>query len=486
MAIGTPVFSALLERPAETSTNVTLPATVNAGDFLFIFGSVTNATLVTAIGGVWTTEVSIDRTGSTTPNLFFAWTIAVGGEAGTTVAVGHTNNISLWGAGAIPGVDNSTPFDIATVTTNNSAGTSCSITGGTTVTAGAFSIFIAAQNATTNTSTPPTGYTEQYDKSAQTRSATLAYQAGLSTGAQGTVANTWSGTAVSIGALITLRPASAGPTPITLSDTGSGVDAASVAGAVVPLAESGAGTDAAAVAAAVPVSDTGAGLDAVAVAPAVPLADTGHGTDALTITVTAPLSDAGSGADALTVAATVPLSDVGAAADAINVNAGATPVTLTDTAAGVDALTITVTLALAELGAGTDSAVVAAALALTDTGSAVDTTGESAAVPLTDTGHGADTLAANAAVPLTDTGAGVDAFTAIVAASLADLAHATDAINVINVGAVNPGVLGTFDPSAATQQATHLPRPSQHATSAAASTLASVAAPAPSLQASGG
>lgn len=76
---------------AATSHSVVLPATVNAGDLLMIFGRVAVAGTVAITGGGWT--IVQDSSDGSDDVTFFAWrdTLADGTEDGTSVTVTHGN-----------------------------------------------------------------------------------------------------------------------------------------------------------------------------------------------------------------------------------------------------------------------------------------------------------------------------------------------------------------------------------------------------------
>src|SRR5262245_12890722 len=174
------------------------------------------------------------------------------------------------------------------------------------------------------------------------------------------------------------------------------------------------------------LTDTGAGADALTVAADVPLTDTGAGSDAVTVSAAVPLDDAGASSDSIGIAADVPLTDAGTGTDSISVNTGtdpyqacpsnfpvftapfiepqAIPFQLLGDRSGVTQISLT------DAGAGADSLTIAADLALTDTGAGADTVTIAAAIPLTDVGVRADTVGLTATVPLADTAAGDDQF----------------------------------------------------------------------------
>lgn len=218
MAIGTPAVGTAggQERTAETSTAVLLPATVNAGDQLLIFGSVNSAAVVATPSG-WTLISSVYNTANTlAPSLCAFRKTAVGTEGGTTVAVAHGNTVSEWQAVAVPGVDTNNPLDVAVTTVDNSvAATTSTVPGQTIVTPGAMLFFAATQASTLAVSAPPTApgtFTEIADRNTGSRAFTVAYLGNVAAGATGSVANAWTNggsasNAKGNGLLVALRPA---------------------------------------------------------------------------------------------------------------------------------------------------------------------------------------------------------------------------------------------------------------------------------------
>ena len=212
---GTVTASTAQERIAETTTNVSYPtATIAAGDLLILLGSVyaPSGAPVTNPAG-WTADVNATRLTSTTPpGIYAGHKYAAGGESGT-LAVTHQNNVSLWVMLHVPGVDPTTALDVSPfILTDNGSSQNHTDVSLTTVTAGCLLIYAAALNATTATSTPPTvpgTFTEVADLSTGTRSAEFAYLKWSGVGATGTVANLWSSSARSMGALLAFRPARA-------------------------------------------------------------------------------------------------------------------------------------------------------------------------------------------------------------------------------------------------------------------------------------
>lgn len=238
--------------------------------------------------------------------------------------------------------------------------------------------------------------------------------------------------------------------PVTVADTASGADAATVA-AAVPLAETASGSDSATVTATVAIADTAASSDALTAIVAVTLADTGTGTDALSVAAGSnpSLPDLAAGADSLAVSATSALTDAGSSADAATIT-GTIP--LADTGIGGNAIAVTSTVPLAELGVGTDVATVNATVPLPDTAHGADAATITTTATVADSGAGTDavsvavgtlalsqtatgtdaiTVQAGSNPLLPDVGAGTDTLTTTVTSQLADTAHATDGITVV-------------------------------------------------------
>lgn len=221
MTIGTLRLSTQQFFTAASSSVVNLPATVNAGDFLWIWGRVNNIFTLPAITvpSGWTVVYHTSQAGGTAaPTMIFMYKtgMAVGTEGGTTVTITHSSNINTWISGAVSGVDTTTPIDATPLTgdTNVASGSS-SLAGYTTTVAGCLGFFIASETGTAATSSPPTApatWTEDADNTPVTNVGTVCHLAGLASGSQGTVANTWSASLKHIECMFALRPAAAGGT----------------------------------------------------------------------------------------------------------------------------------------------------------------------------------------------------------------------------------------------------------------------------------
>lgn len=236
-----------------------------------------------------------------------------------------------------------------------------------------------------------------------------------------------------------------GEMPITLTDTGAGDDAITVA-ADVPLSDAGSAADSISV-------DTGIGIDPNQAWPqfephlirpgAQPFQTLGDST-ATSPATPITLDDAGTATDALSVFVESDQNQAGPQFATMFLEPSAAALQLFG-----DATTNAPTpITLLDVGDGADSLTVAAAVPLDDAGAASDALTVSAAVSLTDAGAGSDALIVSAAVPLTDTGAGSDAVTIAADVPLTDAAVGTDSISV--------QVLGEPDP----YQAAPLPFPS--------------------------
>lgn len=211
-------------------------------------------------------------------------------------------------------------------------------------------------------------------------------------------------------------------TPISLTDSGTGTDALTVA-AVVPQTDSGAGVDTIAVQATIPQTDSGTGVDSITISAVVPVTDTGTLVDALTTAITSLLVEAGSGVDSLTVSAVIPLTDPATGVDALTVSA---MIFLVDAGTGVDALVVQVLVALADTGTFVDNLTVSAVIPLVDAGTLDDVLIVLRSFSFTDQGSFVDQLSVAAVVPLDDTGSFTDDLTVLRTISLVDSGSATD------------------------------------------------------------
>jgi len=201
-----------------------------------------------------------------------------------------------------------------------------------------------------------------------------------------------------------------GPT-ITLTETGTGTDAMTVA-AALSVTETGSGTDALTVAATLALAETGAGTDALTTTATLAVAETATGADALTTSATTSVADTATGTDALTVAASLALAETGTAVDALAVSQ-TQAVSLTETSAATDDMSVAVSLALAETGTADDVLVVTQgqSISLSDTAAFADDITVTASSTLDEIGAFGDSLSLAAALELAETAAWTDLLT---------------------------------------------------------------------------
>lgn len=219
--------------------------------------------------------------------------------------------------------------------------------------------------------------------------------------------------------IASLQPAVVG-TPISGTDSGSGLDEISVSSRQLP--DTGAGTD--------PISqftrevpDSGTATEIAAVAQTV----SDSGTDSENSIVTVPVSDtdSGSGSDASILAAVNTISDTGTGAEnqivsLITSDAGTstevgssevptTPISGSDTGTSSEAATVTVVITVTDTGTGTENVIFIYTVSVSDTGSAAETASAGAPFSSSDTGTGTDAGSVVARYTQTDTGAGSEA-----------------------------------------------------------------------------
>jgi hypothetical protein len=188
------------------------PATVNAGDVLYLAASVQTPSGVGSITtpGGWTLLGSVvANSGAGTPLVALYRKVAAGTEDGTNLSVAYSSTTPNFAAQILcfPGVDNTTPEDVATTTADNAVATTCSIPGQTIVTTGAAQLVVSAINSVSGTAAPPTGFTETGDTTSF-RAMEVSYVLGLSPGATGARVVDWTPTSArTVGVMAALRPA---------------------------------------------------------------------------------------------------------------------------------------------------------------------------------------------------------------------------------------------------------------------------------------
>lgn len=274
--------------------------------------------------------------------------------------------------------------------------------------------------------------------------------------------------------------AGGGDTPVSISDSGTGVDSISVAVTQAP-SDSGTGTDAAGIAASTSQSDSGAGADVGSLAVAQGRADSGTGTDVASLgaslagsdsgvgtdsqagQVTLALADSGAGVDAASLGVslagsdsgtgtdsqggqvTLALADSGTGNDAVSVDTGggSTSVNVNDSGVGTDAISVAAAVQQGDAGAGTDAAGVSAQFQQSDTGAGADAAATAPTLSLVDSGAGSDAVGLAVSIQAGDSGTGVDVADPGIgnqAPALADVGSGTDAVSVgVQIGLADAG-----------------------------------------------
>lgn len=205
--------TAVQEQAASSSTNVTLPTGLQVGDRLFLWGSVNNSALITTPANL-TEHYNNAHDSSGTPAAPSLWVASriVDGTEGASITINHTSNSSIWQCFVFRNVDATTPLDVAVSHIESSSGGSVTLPSLNVITQGAALIYAASVSGSASTASPPSGYIEIGDKSASgTRPGTVGYKLNANSGGTGPVTVAWSGTGLSLGCLIALRPASATP-----------------------------------------------------------------------------------------------------------------------------------------------------------------------------------------------------------------------------------------------------------------------------------
>lgn len=205
----------LLVGTAATTWNVPYPASIAQDDLLVLHISSNGGTATTPSG--WT-EIYRETT-LTNPKGGLWIKVASGSESGNLAVTmaSSTGNAQMF---RYTGVDPTTPQDATAQTYSNSANSNTVIPAITTVTANTLLIYANAGNSGTVTMTAPG--TERVDHGALggtgTKAGALYDEAVAGTGSTGTRTITLSAGRANWGAMIALRPASAGP--ITATPTG--------------------------------------------------------------------------------------------------------------------------------------------------------------------------------------------------------------------------------------------------------------------------
>lgn len=205
--IGAPVLGALVEdATAVASTSVPYPS-AGAGLLVAFMSHATTATVTNPAG--WTQVYNSNRGGSL-PTLWVGIKVASGSESGS-LAIAHGSSAAMGRMMRVPGVNTTTPQDVAATTVSHASGQTTTvlptlITTGT----GRMLVAIAAHNgaaANADSVAGPGTWTEDADRVSGARTATMWHSLWSGSGGTGAVTITWSGSATSHGVLLALRPA---------------------------------------------------------------------------------------------------------------------------------------------------------------------------------------------------------------------------------------------------------------------------------------
>lgn len=194
---------------ASTSSTPGYPSGLANNDLLLLFGvsgATVNTTFTNPTG--FTQIAQLSNTGNTiAPNAYMARKFATGSETGT-LTCSHGSVISSMGMIALRGVSTTTPLDIAVVTTDKTTANSSFTFSGVPVTNGTTAVYVATPASTTITGTPPSGYTEDFDRTATgARAWNVGHKLNLASGATGTQTGSWNTSAKDVVIAVFIRPA---------------------------------------------------------------------------------------------------------------------------------------------------------------------------------------------------------------------------------------------------------------------------------------
>jgi len=188
-----------------------------------------NSATVPADQTGWTTVQKGSATGNTlTPNLYVGVRVCDGTENGTSFTAAGSNTATLAQISVFRNIDVTTLVEASTLNGTVTA-TTCTLTGVTTSAAPGLLFYAAAQASTTATATPPSvpaAFTELLDRTSGVRSANAGYLIWSGSGATGDPVVTWTTSARTFGALLSLPHTIARTAVGTQQDTAYDVAAA--------------------------------------------------------------------------------------------------------------------------------------------------------------------------------------------------------------------------------------------------------------------
>jgi len=198
------------------------------GDVALMYWSQNSATVPADQTG-WTTVQKGSATGNTlTPNLYVGVRVCDGTENGTSFTAAGSNTATLAQISVFRNIDVTTLVEASTLNGTVTA-TTCTLTGVTTSAAPGLLFYAAAQASTTATATPPSvpaAFTELLDRTSGVRSANAGYLIWSGSGATGDPVVTWTTSARTFGALLSLPHTIARTAVGTQQDTAYDVAAA--------------------------------------------------------------------------------------------------------------------------------------------------------------------------------------------------------------------------------------------------------------------
>jgi hypothetical protein len=214
MAIGVPRLGAAVSK-SSGSTTLAVPYPIGAsapvaGDYMVIMLGM-NITTLAAVPSGWD-DVYTRGPGGTAPLLRIYSRRAVGGETGSvSCAIGGISSTPVQGRMVVlSDVDTATPLDVSVQAFEaTTAAVTISVPSFDVVTAAATLLGVALQASATGTWNPPVNpapWTELHDAAPLTPKMEIAYLAGVTPGATGTLGFTSTGSAKGIAAVLALRP----------------------------------------------------------------------------------------------------------------------------------------------------------------------------------------------------------------------------------------------------------------------------------------
>lgn len=177
---------------------------------------------------------------------------------------------------------------------------------------------------------------------------------------------------------------------VTVGDSGTGVDSNSIStNTPVSVSDSASGVDVASSIAAFTKTETGTGTEGLSSSVAFTNVETATGTDSLIINITFTKADTASGVDS---------------------NSITTPVSVSDNASGVDSLTTAVAISKSDSALGAESFSTIVLLSISDNGTGVDAggTGTFTPVSVSDTATASETINVVVSFAVIENGTGVD------------------------------------------------------------------------------